>query len=97
MESAAHGTERAGSGTAGAETGSGRAEGAPEVRWPEHLARACEAFASEMRDCVPREFARHARGSVREALLAVRSLIDAGIEKIDRESKDAEPRKVPVE
>jgi hypothetical protein len=65
--------------------------------WTEHLARAAEAFAHEMRGSVPAEFTKHARGSVREGLLAMRSLLDAGIERIDREQRGQTVRRVKVE
>ncbi len=68
-----------------------------EPRWTEHLARAAEAFAVELRSCVPEKFSDHARGSLREGLLAVRSLLDTGIERLEQEEKRAEPRKVEVE
>jgi hypothetical protein len=68
----------------------------PEPRWTEHLANAAEAFARELRGSVPQDFSGHARGSMREALLAVRSLLDAGIERLEREEK-AEPHRVEVE
>jgi len=65
--------------------------------WTEHLARAAEAFAHEMRERVPEEFTKHARGSLKEGLLAMRSLLDAGIERIEREEREKTARHVPVE
>jgi len=76
----------------------GHAHGAAgDPRWTEHLARAAEAFAREMRGAMPEEFAKHARGSLHEALLAIRSLIDAGIERIEREEGAMKAKKVKVE
>jgi hypothetical protein len=46
---------------------------------------------------VPDEFAMHARGSIRETLLAIRSLIDSGIQRIDREERERTARRVKVE
>ena len=69
---------------------------AGDVRWTEHLARAAEAFADELRGSVPEDFSSHARGSVREALLAVRSLLDGGIDRLEAEEKKS-PRKIEVE
>jgi hypothetical protein len=66
------------------------------VRWSEHLARAAEAFAAELRGVVPDDFSSHARGSIREALLAVRSLLDTGIDRLKTEEPKA-PRRVEVE
>jgi hypothetical protein len=68
-----------------------------DPRWTEHLMRAADAFARELRGTVPEEFSRHARGSVREALLAVRGLIDASIERLDREEQAQPARKIEVE
>lgn len=68
----------------------------PEPGWTEHLARAAESFAKELRGTVPEDFSGHARGSMREALLAVRSLLDVGIERLEKEEKST-PRKVEVE
>jgi hypothetical protein len=67
-----------------------------DPRWTEHLARAAESFAAELRGTVPQDFSSHARGSLREALMAVRSLLDAGIERLEREERPT-PRKVEVE
>jgi len=67
-----------------------------DPRWTEHLMRAANAFAREMRGVVPDEFSHHARGSVREGLLAIRSLIDASIERLDREEQ-VPARKIEVE
>ncbi len=69
-----------------------------DTEWAEHLARAAEAFAREMRGVVPDDFSKHARGSLKEALLAVRSLIDTGIERLEKEpEKTRAARKVKVE
>ena len=68
-----------------------------EARWCEHLLRAAEAFAREMRGAVPEGFSTHARGSLREALLAVRSLIDSGVDRLDREAHGKEARRIEVE
>lgn len=46
------------------------------------LAREAE---TAFRDVLPSEFWQHRRAAHREALLAVRSLLDAAIERVDRE------------
>ncbi|MFQ5599704.1 MAG: hypothetical protein ACE5G2_04030 [Candidatus Krumholzibacteriia bacterium] len=71
----------------------------PDTRWAEHMMRAADAFAREMRGVVPDGFSSHARGSLREALLAIRSLIDSGIERLEEEERKpaGKPRKVEVE
>jgi hypothetical protein len=71
-------------------------EASQDVRWTEHLARAAEAFASELRGVVPDDFSGHARGTLREALLAVRSLLDTGIDRLEKQ-EPSKPRKVEVE
>jgi hypothetical protein len=69
-----------------------------EERWTEHLCNAADAFAREMRGVVPDDFSKHARGSLREALMAIRSIIDTGIDKLEEEEKQgAKPRKIEVE
>jgi hypothetical protein len=68
----------------------------PAPRWTEHLARAAETFAAELREGAPGDFSDHARGSLREALLALRTLLDAGIERLEQEDQ-APPRKIEVE
>lgn len=79
------------------ETTEGAQRPAETACWTEHLARAAEAFAHEMRGRVPEEFTKHARGSLKEGLLAMRSLLDAGIERIEREEREKTARHVPVE
>ncbi len=80
-----------------AEEDAPRKDAAAEPRWTIHLARAADAFCAEMRGVVPDEFSKHARGSVKEALLAVRSLIDAGIERCEAEPRKPKARKIEVE
>ena len=69
----------------------------PDPRWTEHLVRAADAFAREMRGVVPDGFSEHARGSLREGLLAIRSLLDAGIAQLEREEKAQTGRKIEIE
>lgn len=80
----------------GASSGGGGHRGA-EPRWTEHLMLAADAFAREMRGYVPGEFSEHARGSMREALLAIRSLLDAGIERFEQDERKSAARKIEVE
>jgi hypothetical protein len=68
-----------------------------DTQWTQHLVRAIEAFGREMRDVVPDDFSKHTRGSMREALLAVRSLIDASIERLDCKEGPPEARKIEIE
>ena len=53
---------------------------------------AAEAFAAELRGVVPDDFSSHARGTLREALLAVRSLLDTGIDRLETQ-EPKKPRK----
>jgi hypothetical protein len=98
LETIAMATERKAPGGAGSRRGEARPDDArrDDARWTEHLCRAADAFAAEMRGAVPPEFTKHAQGSMREALLAVRSLVDTAIDRMDREAKP-KARKVDVE
>jgi hypothetical protein len=78
-----------------AQTGAGKA--VPDERWTEHLMRAADAFAREMRGVVPDGFSEHARGSLREGLLAIRSLIDAGIDQLEKQEQAQTGRKIDIE
>jgi len=47
----------------------------------------------------PTEFRRHVKAMVREGLLAIRSLVDAGIESLEKPSRreEARPEQPPKE
>lgn len=52
-----------------------------------------------LKDLVPEEFWQHRRAARKEALLAVRSLIDAAIERVDKEPGERKRRsatKIPI-
>jgi hypothetical protein len=63
-----------------------------ELTWEDHLAAAIKAFRKEAKEwhgeLLPEEFRTHRRAARREMLLAMRSLIDAKIEKLDAAEKD---------
>ncbi|MDE3088194.1 MAG: hypothetical protein KGJ80_02255 [Chloroflexota bacterium] len=62
-----------------------------ELTWEDHLAATIKAFRKEAKewrgDLFPAEFKTHRRAAHRETLLALRSLIDAQIEKIEAAEK----------
>jgi len=64
------------------------------VEWLEHLSKAFEAFIRDLRGILPEETHRHLQASRRELLLALRSLLDREIEKLEEKPKKA--RKVEV-
>ncbi len=75
-----------------------------ELSWEDHLAETIKAFRKEMTeqrgDLFPDEFHAHRRAAYREMLLAWRSLIDARIEKLDKQAQEKTPPKagrIPVE
>lgn len=68
----------------------------PVREWAEALGE----LEGTMRGLLPAEFWQHRRAAHREALLAVRSLLDAAIERADREPparKSRAPKKITVE
>ncbi len=66
-----------------------------EKKWVEYLSKAVDAFIDDMKTVVPDETKTHLRNSVKEFMLAVRTLIDRKIEKIEGEKKE-EGHKVEV-
>lgn len=52
--------------------------------WMEHLNKAFDSFFKEMKDLVPEETYGHFKNSRREFLLALRSLLDKKIEKLEK-------------
>jgi hypothetical protein len=66
------------------------------LEWVEHLGKAVEAFIREVKTILPEETREHLRGSRKEFLLAVRSLVDRQIEKLEKESQ-SKARRVEVQ
>jgi|Deesub1362B_J571_1020462.scaffolds.fasta_scaffold29000_2 hypothetical protein len=66
-----------------------------EKKWVEYLSKAVDAFIDDMKTVVPDETKTHLRNSVKEFMLAIRTLIDRKIEKIEGEKKE-EGHKVEV-
>lgn len=73
-----------------------------EKTWEDYLAAAIKAFRKELKtlhaEMLPAEFHTHRRAAQREALLALRALIDAKIERLEK-ADQATPQatRIPVE
>jgi len=59
-----------------------------EKKWLEYLSKAVDAFIDDMKTVVPDETKMHLRNSVKEFMLAIRTLIDRKIEKIEGEKRE---------
>ena len=57
------------------------------LEWTEHLGKAFEAFLRDLKGILPQETYEHLQASRKELLLALRSLIDREIEKLEGEPK----------
>jgi len=73
-----------------------------EKTWEDHLAAAIKAFRREMKEArgeiFPAEFHTHRRAAQREMLLALRALIDAKIERIEKTDRTTpKAARIPVE
>ncbi len=66
------------------------------LEWVEYLGKAVEAFIRDVKGILPEETCEHLRGSRKEFLLAVRSLVDRQIDKLDKEGQ-AKARRVEVQ
>jgi hypothetical protein len=53
----------------------------------QHLRRAREELRAGLRTLVPPEYVQHRRAARREALLAMRSLLDHALKRLDESSK----------
>jgi len=71
-----------------------KAETEEHLEWTEHLGKAFEAFVRDLRSLVPQETYEHLQASRKELLLALRSLIDREIEKLEGSERKA--RKLEV-
>ncbi len=74
-------------------------KGKPESR-PEEAKSVQEAwrdFKLSLRSLLPEEFWEHRRAARREMLLAARSLIDAAIERVERQETPARKRAQKIE
>ena len=57
----------------------------------EHMKAAAEATANQWKSLIPKEFWEHGREARRETLLAMRSLVDSAIERL--EEKEEKPKR----
>ncbi len=57
------------------------------MEWAVYLSKAAESLMRDLKSLLPEETYDHLRGSRKEFLLAVRSLIDRQIENIDKDSQ----------
>lgn len=64
-------------------------------KWIEHLSDAFEAFTEELAELIPEETRKHLRNARKELLLALRTLIDKKIEKLEKPKKEV--KKVEIE
>ncbi len=68
-----------------------------KFEWVEHLGKAFDAFFKDLKGVVPDETYNHLKGSKREMLLAIRSIIDREIERLEKEQKKGKAKKVEIE
>lgn len=66
-----------------------------KYKWIEHLAQACDSFMEEMFSFVPEETKKHLKNARKEVLLALKSVIERRIEKLEKPEKEI--KKVKVE
>lgn len=66
------------------------------LEWAEHLGKAFEAFFRDLRGILPEETYKHLGASRKEFLLAIRSVIDREVQKVEEEEKKR-VRKVKVQ
>jgi|YelNatPaOPRAMG01_1025707.scaffolds.fasta_scaffold14081_3 hypothetical protein len=52
--------------------------------WMEYLSKACDSFFKEMKGFIPEDTYEHFKNSRKEFLLALRSLLDRKIEKLEK-------------
>jgi hypothetical protein len=68
-----------------------------EMHWTEHLSKAVEGFFDDLKGKVPEEFKTHAKASIKEMLLAMKSILDKGIEALEEKEERKRVKKVKVE
>ncbi len=72
-----------------ADKATGRHEGNPRVHEArEHVKAARNSLRKGVEEFIPKEFLQHRRAARREMLLAMRSLLDAFIERTERKQED---------
>jgi hypothetical protein len=73
-----------------------------ELGWEDYLAKTIKAFRTEVHEggskgLWPEEFWKHRRGAKKEMLLAWRSLLDAAIERLEKEPEKKKAEKITVQ
>lgn len=68
-----------------------------EMHWTEHLSKVIEGFFDDLKGKVPEEFKSHAKASLREMLLAMKSILDKGIEVLEEKKEKKNVKKIKVE
>ncbi len=58
-----------------------------EAKWMSYLGKAVDAFLEDVKGSVPDELKKHLKTSIKEMLLAARTVIDKGVEKLDTTEK----------
>lgn len=65
--------------------------------WRKHFAKGFDALFDELKDTVPADFKTHTKNSIKEVLLAMESLLDKGIERLEEKGGSKKsPKKVEV-
>lgn len=69
----------------------------PDEELVEDLLRGYVSLKRRLGDLLPPEFWQHGRRSQKEALLALRSLLDRAIERAEREEAQSTRQEIPIE
>lgn len=67
-----------------------------EKEWVIYLGKAVESFIKEIKGTFPEETKDHVRNAFKEMMLALRSLLDEGITKMEKKTESKKVRKVKV-
>jgi hypothetical protein len=73
-----------------------------ELTWEDYLAKTIKAFRAEVhaggpKGLLPEEFWKHRRAAKKEMLLAWRGLLDAAIERLEKEPEKKSAEKITVQ
>lgn len=69
----------------------------PDEELVKDLLRIYVSFKRGVRDVLPPEFWSHTRNSRKEGLLALRSLLDRAIERLEREEARSTRQEIPID
>jgi hypothetical protein len=59
-----------------------------EKKWMEHLSKAVDAFVEDIKGIVPPETKVHLKNSVKEFMLAIKTVLDRKIEKMEEKKEE---------